>query len=143
MKFNWGTKIALFYISFVTFIIVMVVMAFSENYELVTENYYEEELSYQEKIDKTSNADNLLEKLQISIKEEYLIIRFPSSDLTEGMITFFRPSDEARDFEIDIEVENSIQKIPLKQFIKGKYLVKIDWTSNAEAYFQEKTIIIP
>ena len=51
-KFNWGWKIAILYGGFVCFMLVMVFIASNQKVELVTTNYYEEELKYQSHIDK-------------------------------------------------------------------------------------------
>ncbi len=144
MKINWGTKIAIFYSSFVLFIIGMVIMAFNQNYDLVTEDYYAQEIAYQGRIDQQTKANNLKEKVQIAIDKQELIIKLPGvEDKTfEGTINCFRPSDETKDFNVAI-IEESAQKIPLSKFIKGKYLLKITWSAHGESFYDEKTIIIP
>lgn len=144
MKVNWGTKIAIFYSVFVVFILTMVYMAFGENYELVTEDYYQQELEFQEKIDKSSNAFALDDKLKIVIKDNFVVIKFPPSlSVTTGTINFFRPSDESADFDAEIELVENNQTFELSKFIKGKYLVKTDWKTASEEYFQEDIIFIP
>tara|TARA_R110002049_G_scaffold191811_3_gene360741 strand:+ start:3803 stop:4237 length:435 start_codon:yes stop_codon:yes gene_type:complete len=144
MKINWGTKIAIFYTSFVLFIIFMVVMAFSQNYDLVTEDYYAQEIAYQGRIDQQTNANNLKEKVQIAIDKQELIIKLPGEEdhTYEGTINCFRPSDETKDFDVAI-TDVSAQKIPLNKFIKGKYLLKITWSAHGQSYYDEQTIIIP
>ena len=144
MKINWGTKIAVFYISFVLFIIVMVVMAFGEKYELVTEDYYQQEIEFQDKIDRSANANSLEDKLKIDLKDGHVVLNFPSSNgITKGKINFFRPSDETADFEELIQLEDNMHKVTLASFKKGKYLVKTSWENNNQKYFQEDIIIIP
>lgn len=144
MKINWGTKIAIFYSSFVLFIIVMVIMAFSQNYELVTEDYYAQEIAYQDRIDHQTNTKDLKEKVKLFIEDQQLIIELPidSEEATSGKISCFRPSDETKDFEVGI-VSGNRQTIPLKNFIKGKYLIKLDWMAHNQSYYDEQIIIIP
>lgn len=144
MKINWGTKIAIFYISFVLFILAMVYMAFGEKYDLVTEDYYQQELEFQDKIDKSANAFALDEKLKIVIKSGSVILKFPSSlKETSGTINFFRPSDSKADFTEDINLNDGNQSISIEKFTKGKYIVKTEWKNEGTEFFQEDVIFIP
>lgn len=144
MKINWGFKIAFFYSAFVVFIIGMIFLAFGENFDLVTEDYYQKELEFQDKIDKSSNAKLLETKLQVSIVGKAVQLTFPrNARPVEGEIMFFRPDNEKDDFIIQLKKDSNIQQVDLERFRKGKYLVKIDWKSNDKSYYQENTIIIP
>jgi hypothetical protein len=53
---NWGYKIAITFILFGALIIFMVVKSFQQNIDLVTDDYYQEELKYQQQIDKLENT---------------------------------------------------------------------------------------
>ena len=59
MKISWGYKIAGAYLLFVAGIMFLVYKANNETYDLVTENYYEEELKFQNVIDKKQRASSL------------------------------------------------------------------------------------
>ena len=50
LKISWGTKIATLYIGFVGLIILMVSMSMRQRVDLVSEDYYNRELAYQDKI---------------------------------------------------------------------------------------------
>ena len=66
MKINWGTAIVLAFIGFISFIMYFVIsMNFNDkyNHDLVTEDYYKEELGYQNDINKQSNAQRLAEDI--------------------------------------------------------------------------------
>lgn len=144
MKINWGTKIAIFYSSFVIFILSLVYMSFGQKFDLVTEDYYAQELKFQQKIDSKIRASKLEDVLSISIDNEVLNINFPSgSGEIQGSIHCFRPSDENKDFILQINAVNDLQQIPLSKMSKGKYLFKIDWQSNGEKYYSEQIVIIP
>ncbi len=145
MKMNWGTKIAFTYSAFVLFIIAMVYLSFGEKFDLVTEDYYAQELAFQDKIDAKNRLDKLDEKLKTGIENGSLAIFFPHDSLVqvEGKIHCFRPSDESKDFVINANPNYNKQLVPLERFSKGKYLIKIEWTANEQAYYTEKTVIIP
>ena len=51
MRINWDVRIAVLYISFVIMIIAMVIFSLTRDIPLVNDNYYEEEIKYQQQID--------------------------------------------------------------------------------------------
>ena len=63
---NWGYKILMVYILFVAGIMVMVFMSSTQNTDLVTTDYYEKELVYQQKIDQISRTSALSAKVAIT-----------------------------------------------------------------------------
>lgn len=141
---NWGKGIAILYISFVVFIAFMVYMAFGEKYDLVTEDYYQQEIEFQSTIDKRENAKNLTSSLKVSINHSSVIIDFPQKNVViEGMVNVFRPSDESLDFDHEFSSTKDQIEIPLKKFTSGKYLIKTEWKVDNNAFYQEETIIIP
>jgi hypothetical protein len=146
MKSNWGNWIAFAYTAFVVLIIFMVYLTFGEKWDLVSEDYYEQEIKYQEKIDQKSRALEAEVKPQISIAGQNLVLSIPLSfesenNTIEGKANFFRPSDADKDFEFTIR--SIKESIPLEKFSKGKYLAKIEWTYKGEKYYNEQTLIIP
>ena len=163
MKFNWGTGIAIGYTTFVVFIGVMVYKAFGEDFDLVTEDYYAQEIKFQDKIDSKARAEKLDGNLQTIVEGKNLKILFPQKDIPlKGSINCFRPSDESKDFTETFTIENGAYTIPLSKFIKGKYLIKVEWSENidrkgasapdsadlvevlrAPTFYQEQTIVIP
>ena len=144
MKLNWGTKIAALYTSFVVFILFMVYLSFGQKFDLVTEDYYAQEIAYQNTIDSKERAERLKKRLSISIDKNQLKLSFPQqTDDIKGKVLCFRPSDESKDFEEEILTKNGFFYIPLDKFIKGKYLLKVSWSSNNISYYEEQTIVLP
>ena len=137
---NWGHKIVIGFVSFVIFMIAMVSISMSTDFYLVEENYYEEELAYQDKIDSRSNGNQWVKQVSITDSTDYIIIRFEGASLVkEGSIQFFRPSDATLDFTIPL-VENF--KLPKKEFKKGKWIIKLEWGFDNKKYVKEETLII-
>ena len=144
MKINWGIKIALFYSTFVLFIIFMVYMASQQKYDLVTEDYYAQEINYQGTINSTARAEKLESSIVTSIEKNELKVEFPQKETAiSGNIQCFRPSDEAKDFKIGFQTELGFHKIPLNKFTRGKYLLKITWLAEGVSFYKEQTVIIP
>ena len=76
MKFNWGTGITLFYITFMFTMIFMVYQSTLVERNLVVENYYEKDLQYQSHLDKLKNSSTLKKDLGIFQNKEEKYLRF-------------------------------------------------------------------
>ena len=147
MKMNWGAGIVLAIISFVGFILFLVItMSTDEAYrhDLVTEEYYKTELGFQDQLDKESNSRNLSENLSIQKTKEGLIIRFPK-DLNPSQITgkmfLYRPSNKQLDSEIPLSLSSHQLLVPDNRLVGGRWNILIDWTYANESYFFKEEII--
>ncbi len=73
---NWGVGIAIVYILFVLGMLTLVFKSRSQKIDLVTENYYQQELAYQEEIDAKQRVEDsgcmpVIQKNRINIKSKY------------------------------------------------------------------------
>ncbi len=78
MKLTWGTGIWAFYGLFVLMILAMVGMSIVQKIDLVTDNYYEEEVQFQGKIDKINRAKQLATPLSWEVTEAGIRIHYPT-----------------------------------------------------------------
>lgn len=138
---NWGWRIAIFYSTFVVFMIGMVVMAFRQDFDLVSDDYYEQEIAYQGRIDQMTNASDDGQKVTVSKSENGYDLAF-SEKAEEVKVHFFRPSDDTQDFKLEEAVVESILPVSSEKFAMGKYLVKVEWKANGKTYFQEQDLFV-
>ena len=145
MKFNWGTGIAATLIFFVAFMGFMVNRAMQQNYDLVSDDYYAEEIVYQEIIDRKTNALKLEDKAQLKIEGEEAYLNLPS-DFEGKSKTFtvhmYYELEAAKDFNFD--VENSTQNkfaIPFKNFNTGKWIAKVKLSCDGTDYYFDPEIV--
>ena len=75
---NWGTKIILVFAVFVSGILFMVLKAGRYNMDLVTADYYEQELKYQHTIDAVERTNALTTKINCSVKDQQIDIQLPA-----------------------------------------------------------------
>jgi hypothetical protein len=146
MKINWGTSIVLVFIGFISFILYFVVkMNTNTNYEhdLVTEDYYKQELAFQNEIDAEKNSKNLQKNITIKKTTKGLVISFPKdknySDIS-GTISLYRPSNKKLDFEIPISLSTSEVLIEDKNLLEGRWNVTIDWKYDNISYLFKKSL---
>ena len=145
-RINWGTGIAIGIIVFVVISISMTVIFMTQDVNLVSDNYYEKSLSYQDEIDKQSRTKSLDEQVSINFNGEIINILFPSAYLDKnisGEIYFYRPSNPSLDFKMPLELnEEGNQLILAKNFEKGFWRLKLNWTMDGNGYYNERAISI-
>jgi hypothetical protein len=146
MTFNWGHKITLAFSAFVVFIFVMVYKAVKTDFQLVTKEYYKEELAYQEVIDGTNKANQLSTAVRIQQADDQLIIQLPEEmkqQTVTGSIWLYCPSEDKNDRKLVLAVdEEGRQSISTKSIAAAGYLAKIRWQANGQTYYTEQRIII-
>ncbi len=148
MKFNWGTGIIIAFVCFISFIMFFVVnMNINKKYDhdLVTEDYYKQELEYQNDINKESKAKNLVNNVTVEKNEKGLLIVFPedfeAKDIS-GKVILYRPSNKHLDFEMPISLINDHNLIvPNELLLSGRWNIKIDWTYKEDKYMFKKLIV--
>lgn len=146
MKINWGTGIVLAFIGFISFILYFIItINVNDKYdtELVIEDYYKEELTFQNDIDKLNNAKNLNENISYKKSDEGLILNFPSDiDISKvtGNVFLYRPSNKQLDFDTTISLSKPYLLIPDKRLVGGRWNIEVDWQYNGQSYFYKETI---
>ena len=142
MKNNWATYITITMLLFMSFIGMLVYKTYSVNTELVSEDYYKQEIAYQSKLDKMVNVQGKAAVVKHSFTDSGLSFSFPSE--AEGSIEFYRPSDASKDLTIPIQLDGQHQQAFRKElFIKGLYKMKLDWQSKGQKYYMEEDIVMP
>jgi hypothetical protein len=145
MKVNWGAGIAILYMGFVVMILLLVGMSASQKIDLVTDEYYEEELRFQDKINKTNHAKALTDPLAWEVTEQGIHINYPESfrenNLT-GTIKLYCPSDNTKDRTFPIKSADHSQLIAASDLHSGRYYLQIDWQNGKETYWNEGVVVI-
>src|SRR4051812_22656910 len=132
MKINWGAGIAMLYTGFVAMILLLVGMSLSQKIDLVTEHYYEEELGFQEKIDKTKRSAALAEPIKWEVTDAGITIIYPDKKQVTGKINLYCPSNDKNDRHFLISSKNDRQFIKSTDIPAGTYKLQIDWKSGGE-----------
>lgn len=141
MKFNWEKGVVLAFVAFMLFIVYFLVKATVDetyNHELVTNDYYKQEIEYQNVIDITQKTKNQAMQVAISIeKNKGIYFIFPEQIqgiLKEGTIYFYRPSDTKLDFQLPISLENNKIFVPNNILKKGRWNIDLDYKVRNQVY---------
>ena len=145
-KLNWGVGIVITIACFIGFIMFFVIKMSTDkkyDHDLVTEEYYKQELAYQDQIDAQQNSARLAKNIQVEVTAEGIQILFPSEKQNiKGEVSLYRPSNKKLDLEIPISLENQQMLIPVEKLVEGKYKLSINWKSNKTTYLYKKDLQI-
>ncbi len=146
LKFSWGTGIVLAFAAFIVFILYFVYLASTDNkadHDLVTREYYKEELAYQNEIDAEQNALEYARATTIKRTAEGLQITFSENlkfNGIKGKVSLYRPSNQHLDFDLPVSLSNTHLLIPDKQLLDGRWDIRISWSANDRDYLIKKSI---
>jgi nitrogen fixation protein FixH len=141
---NWGNRIVLTLVLFVGLIVTLVVISMNQDIGLVADDYYVQELAYQDQIDRIQNVKDLkVQPKVVSDKQTNTVVLTIKDKELEGEVHFFRPSDATLDrkFKLQLDV-NGQQQFNTSDFEKGLWKVKINWKEAGEQYYSEHILIL-
>lgn len=121
----------------------------SQDVPLVAEDYYAQELVFQNQIDKqtrTGLAGNA-PSVKVAEGKRGAWLAFAGNhaiESGEGKVAFMRPSNPDIDFTVPVNPDaEGRQYIDLSQAQSGLWQVQIDWTEHEETYYYETQLVLP
>lgn len=134
------------YTGFVLLIVTLVSLSISQKVDLVSKDYYEQELQFQNKINLMDRTKLLSEQLSWQVQNDELVLDFPDQfkgQQTSGKVFFFRPSDAVLDknFELQTDTLNT-KSMSIKKLKSGLYKIQINWEVENIKYYNEGFIQI-
>ncbi|MBL7846750.1 MAG: FixH family protein [Cyclobacteriaceae bacterium] len=140
---NWGKSIVLAFVLFALFIGSLVVVCLRQDIALVTTNYYDQELHYQQQLDRMTNAEQLKEKPLVQVVNGALEVQFSRlPEIEQGELELFRPSDAKLDRRYTIASISHVQRIALEGVQGGMYKAKLRWRMDGKDYYLERVIYL-
>jgi hypothetical protein len=145
MKISWGTSIVLVMTAFAIMMATFMFRAYQAQEELVTDNYYEQEIRYQQQIDKLDNVSKLGGALTMDVSGDDLVITFPEAVKDQritGELYLQRPSDARADDRINFTVVNGELIVPMAHRMKGLYHAKMEWSIGDQEFLSQQRIYV-
>ena len=142
MSFGKGIFIA--FVLFATFMATLVTVCVRQNVSLVSNNYYQEELKHQTKINSQLNAQGLVHKPLLSFSNGELIVTFDQfQQMEEGQLKLLRPSDPSLDASFSLASGSELrQSFKLAKWKSGLYRVSLSWKVKDKEYFIEQVMVL-
>jgi hypothetical protein len=140
---TWGNKLLLVFVGFAVLIGTLVYKCMQQNFELVSKDYYNDELRYQDKIDGVQNA-NKISSIQIAQTSEEVSIQLPkelNGLVTTGQVWFYCARSASNDRKILLAIdEDGITKISKSKLARTNYQVKVSWQTGSDKFYNEQSL---
>ena len=143
MHIGWGWRIAVLYTAFAVSMIFLVIVCSHQKFDLVSKDYYKDEIAYQNVLNAGKNQAQLSGAFTIHANESSVIVEFPTdfkSKVMQGNIYFYSPIDESWDKTFPINADNNTMSIPRSALKNSRYTIKINCTVDGKQYYQQSDI---
>lgn len=140
MTIGWGWKIALGYGGFVAMIICLVVASGHQKIDLVSKDYYKDEIGYQQVLDASKNQASLAGVLTIHANEQEIVIDFPDefkNKVLTGTVRFYSAVNNEWDRNFDINTTESRYAASRKSLQATTYTVKVSYKVEGKEFYYE------
>lgn len=143
LKLNWGVKITGLYLGFVAIIVTLVVGSMRQDFDLVADDYYQQELEYQQVLDAGKNQLALSAPVHIHANSTMLVLDFPAEfrdKVLTGKIHFYSPVNSSWDKIVAVNTTANSISVARAELKNTTYKIKIDWAADGKKYYQESEI---
>lgn len=144
-KMNWGWGVTLLYLGFVALIVTLVTGSMRQDFDLVSDDYYQQELEYQDVLDAGKNQSKLSRPAAIHANETLVTIEFPeefNEQIINGSIHFYSPIEDAWDKKLAINNAQNTFTIARAELQNTTYKIKLNWEADGKKYYQESDITL-
>lgn len=142
MKLNWGHYIAIALGCFMIFILTLLFTAGDTGNAMVTDDYYEKELTFQNEINAESNANKLVNKPELRSQANGFVLAFPEEIVDpKGELYLMRNNNESQDVRMPIKLNHKNEMlISSVDLVDGEYELSLKWKSENKEYLIKKSI---
>jgi len=113
---------------------------------MVSENYYEDELKFQDQIDSAARAQKAGASIRLDANIGKLLVAVPAGQLAQnfsGAIEFYRPSASELDCELPFGPQaDGLQTVDVSKFAAGPWRIRVKWNAGGQEYFLEQKITL-
>lgn len=144
MKLNWGNSLLIFFIIFVSLAAIFIVFSFSQENDLVTDDYYERGADYTSAINLHKRSAIFADSLTFKDDDEWFNILVKpglANAVEEFNIHFFRPSSKKMDVRFVVE-SDSLITINKEKLSLGRYKLYVSWTMDDVTYELVRDLMI-
>ena len=144
----WPLGICLAFALFALGTACLVAMACSQKADLVSSDYYEQELKFQGQIERVKRTDSLGNEASVAYDrlKKAITISMPIDQThhnLSGRIQLYRPSAAALDQELSLDLnQNGTQVLDASNLRPGLWKVRVSWTTEGKDYFIDKRIVV-
>jgi hypothetical protein len=143
----WPLAIITFFIVAVLFLGTFVIWALRQREDLVTADYYEKEIRYQQHLDTLNRSQAVAMQAVVTYEPatNQIVITLPAATATgvTGKIKLYRPSDARLDRESPLALDAAgTQRLDATKLQPGLWKVRVQWTAAGQEYFVDQSVIV-
>ena len=145
----WPYAIIAVFVLFAGYIGYMVQRAMRTNVDLVSADYYQQELAYQQRMESVARTAALPAPVEVTHDRatQRLTLQLPpalASQAVQGTLHFFRPSDEKLDFRLPFTPtgDPARQQLSTSKLLPGRWRLRLDFTAGGQQYYVDKELTI-
>ncbi|MBJ6111616.1 FixH family protein [Hymenobacter sp. BT523] len=144
----WPYAIIAVFVLFAGYIGFMVQQAMRTTVDLVSPDYYQQELAFQQRMETVARTAALPApvRLRHEAAARLLTLQLPADmrgRRIQGQIRFFRPSNQRLDFTLPLQPGTDLQqRLSTARMRPGLWRVRLDFTADKHNYFVEEKIIL-
>lgn len=143
---NWGKGLALAMIAFAGMLAYFLVLAARNPEPLIAENYYAQELGFQDRIDAGSRALALSSAVNIEATRDRIIVTFPDDvkdKALAGTLLLLHAQEKDNDRSVVIRGATAGRFEEAITLRPGRYLAQFEWTADTMRYYSGSQLIVP
>jgi len=144
----WPLGIILTLVVFIAGTVGLIVMACSQRVELVSPDYYEQELKFQGQIDRVARTRGAADQASVTYDAagKCISVSLPADQARRevtGSIKLYRPSDTGMDRLVKLEPDaNGTQRLDASGLAPGLWRVRVSWTAAKQNYYLEQKVVV-
>ena len=144
----WPYAIVIYFVVFISFIAAFITWAVRQNTDLVSKDYYSEEILFQKRIDTVNRTRAFTKEVAIRYDDatRAITIQLPAEHAAQavaGSVHLYRPSDAKLDRELKLAPsDKGMQRIDTANLQAGLWKVRVQWTVNDEEFYFDQTVVI-
>jgi hypothetical protein len=141
---SWGNKLLIAFIAFAALICTLVYKAVNTPTDLVSEQYYDDELKYEDRIQAINNAAGISD-VQVQQDASTITVTLPremDGRALKGQAYFYCKTRASKDKYLSLATNTRTTVFPRKELPKGSFVLKLSWKSGKENFYTERSIIL-
>lgn len=144
---NWGKALALALIAFAGMMAFFVYKASQNPMPLVSENYYGDELRFQERMAAVQRASELSAPVRVRVQRNRVSVDFPEEARGQelvGEMQLQRPNEPLGDHTAHFTVPGtaSLEQAGM-ELLPGRYNLLLLWKMNGLEYCTQERVVVP
>lgn len=149
-SFNpWPWAIVAAFVIFGVGIAALIVISTSNRSELVSDDYYERELRFQQDLDRQARTRTEAPdaNLRYDAAQECLVLTLPAEHAAKqpaGRIQLYRPAAARDDHAVKLILDaGGRQMIPTATLARGRWQVRVVWTVDEREFGLDENVVLP